>query len=68
MSNALIIVVVTEMFIGTRVGIGQRIIDNQLVYRIPEMYVAILLIGIFGFMLNKIFIKYERKIAHWSGH
>lgn len=67
MSNVLIIVVVTEMFIGTNVGIGHRIIDNQMIYRIPEMYSAILLIGIIGYVLNKLFIRYEKRIVHWSG-
>jgi len=56
------------MFIGTTVGIGHRIIDNQLVYRIPEMYVAIFLIGIIGYILNKLFIRYEKNLVHWSGN
>ena len=67
MSNALIIVVVTEMFIGTSIGIGHRIIDNQMVYNIPEMYSAILIIGTVGYILNKLFIRYEKRIVHWSG-
>jgi ABC-type nitrate/sulfonate/bicarbonate transport system permease component len=67
MSNALIIVVVTEMFIGTSIGIGHRIIDNQMVYNIPEMYSAILIIGTIGYILNKLFIRYEKRIVHWSG-
>lgn len=67
LSTALIVVVVTEMFIGTQIGIGKRIIDFQLVYRIPEMYTAILLIGTIGYFLNKLFISQEKRIVHWSG-
>lgn len=67
LSTSLIIVVVTEMFIGTQRGLGKRIIDFQLVYRIDEMYAAILLVGIAGYFLNKLFIKHEKKIVHWSG-
>ena len=67
LSTSLIIVVVTEMFIGTEIGLGKRIIDFQLVYRIPEMYAAILLVGTVGFILNKLFISQEKKIVHWSG-
>ncbi|MCC6691335.1 MAG: ABC transporter permease [Bacteroidia bacterium] len=67
LSTSLIIVVVTEMFIGTQIGLGKRIIDFQLVYRIPEMYAAILLVGIAGYILNKLFISQEKRVVHWSG-
>jgi NitT/TauT family transport system permease protein len=66
-SLSLVIVVVTEMFIGTNFGLGHRIIDAQLVYRIPEMYAVILITGILGFLVNKGFILTEKKIVHWKG-
>ena len=67
LSLGLIVVIVTEMFIGTTVGLGRRIIDAQLVYRVPEMYAAIILTGILGYVLNRLFLWYERKTIHWSG-
>ena len=66
-SLSLVIVVVTEMFIGTNFGLGHRIIDAQLVYRIPEMYAVILITGILGFLINKGFIFAEKRIVHWKG-
>ena len=66
-SLSLIIVVVTEMFIGTNFGLGHRIIDAQLVYRIPEMYATILIVGTLGFLINKGFILAEKRIVHWKG-
>jgi len=66
-SLSLVIVVVTEMFIGTNFGLGLRIIDAQLVYKIPEMYAAILITGVLGFLINKGFIFAERKTVHWKG-
>ena len=66
-SLSLVIVVVTEMFIGTNFGLGHRIIDAQLVYRISEMYATILIMGIFGFLINKGFIFAENRIVHWKG-
>ncbi len=66
-SLSLIIVVVTEMFIGTDFGLGHRIIDAQLVYKIPEMYAVIFITGILGFIINKGFISLENKIFHWKG-
>lgn len=65
-SLSLIIVVVTEMFIGTNFGLGFRIINAQLVYKIPEMYSIIFLTGIFGFLMNKGLILVERKVVHWT--
>lgn len=67
LSISLVIVVVTEMFIGTNYGLGHRIIDAQLVYKIPDMYGAILLTGALGYLLNKILILIEKKVVHWKG-
>jgi NitT/TauT family transport system permease protein len=66
-SLSLIIVIVTEMFIGTNAGLGKRIIDAQLVYQTADMYGAILMTGIIGFTLNKIMMFIENKVVHWKG-
>jgi ABC-type nitrate/sulfonate/bicarbonate transport system permease component len=67
LSLSLVIVVVTEMFIGTSHGLGHRIIDAQLSYQIPDMYGSILITGTLGYLLNKILIVLEKKIVHWKG-
>ena len=66
-SMALLVVVVTEMFIGTELGLGQRIYNAHLIYRIPEMYAAIIITGLLGYSVNKIFIFAEKRIVHWAG-
>lgn len=66
-SIALILVVVTEMFIGTTVGLGYRIYNAQLVYRTPEMYASILLTGVIGYGLNQCFSFAEKRLIHWGG-
>lgn len=66
-SLSLIIVVVTEMFIGINFGLGHRIINAQLVFRTSEMYAAIMIAGILGYLINKIFIFFEKRIIHWAG-
>lgn len=66
-SLSLVIIVVTEMFIGTTSGLGRRIIDSQITYEIPTMYATILLAGILGYLLNVIFIAVEKRFLHWSG-
>ena len=67
LSLAVVVVVVTEMFIGTTWGIGHRIFDAQQTYRIPELYAAIIVAGLIGYWLNKGFVMLERRIVHWSG-
>ncbi len=67
LSLALVIVVVTEMFIGTVHGLGHRIIDAQLVYRTADMYMAIFVTGWIGFGLNKGLGILERRFVHWQG-
>ncbi len=66
-SFALIVVIVTEMFIGTDVGLGKRIMDAQLVYQTADMYAAILATGFLGFFLNKLMMLVENKVVHWKG-
>jgi NitT/TauT family transport system permease protein len=67
LSISLVIVVVTEMFIGTKYGLGHRIINAQLTYRISDMYLSILTTGILGYILNKILLLFEKRIIHWKG-
>jgi len=66
-SMALVIVIVAEMFIGSDVGLGHRIIDSQQVMNVREMYAAILAAGALGYALNILFLLFERRIVHWSG-
>lgn len=67
LSLSLVVIIAVEMFIGTRVGLGQRIFDSQLTFRIPELYATILLAGIVGYLLNKIFLSIESRLIHWTG-
>lgn len=67
LSMSLLVVIVTEMFLGTEVGLGHRIYDAHLIYRIPEMYASIIIVGLLGYFLNKIFVWVERRSIHWAG-
>jgi len=66
-SIALIVVIVTEMFIGTQLGLGRRIVDFQYIYNITGMYAVIILTGMVGYAMNTLFMIAEKKIIHWSG-
>lgn len=67
LSLALILVVVTEMLIGTNVGLGQEIFDSYASYRIAELYTYIIIIGFLGYGLNKGFLFFEKRTIHWTG-
>jgi len=67
LSLSLIIIVVTEMFIGTRSGLGMRIYDFHLMFRSADMYAVILVVGIMGYALNKGVEVAESRLVHWSG-
>jgi ABC-type nitrate/sulfonate/bicarbonate transport system permease component len=66
-SLSLVVIIVTEMFIGTTWGLGRQIIDAQITYEIKAMYAVILLTGIVGYLLNLLFSITERQVLHWSG-
>lgn len=66
-SLALVVIVVAEMFIGARDGMGKRIIDAQISYDLTDMYGSILVSGALGYMLNLFFIQVETRFVHWSG-
>ncbi len=66
-SLSLVIIVLTEMFIGTPSGLGRKIIDSQITYEIPTMYAIIILTGIIGYILNLLFLVAEKRVLHWNG-
>lgn len=66
-SFALVIVIVAEMFIGSTDGLGQRVINAQMIFNMPEMYAAIFTAGVLGYSMNLVFILVERHFVHWGG-
>jgi len=66
-SYGMVIVIFSEMFIGTDSGLGRVIIDTQTVYKIPEMYAAVILTGLIGYLLNKLALRTEKSLIHWEG-
>lgn len=66
-SLTLVVIIVAEMFIGSTHGMGQRIIDSQQVFDMPQMYASIIATGVMGYALNQIFLIAENKFVHWKG-
>ena len=67
LSLSLIVTVVSEMFIGTETGLGQRIYDSYLTSSVTTLYALLLVLGFVGYALNKISIALEKRIVFWAG-
>jgi ABC-type nitrate/sulfonate/bicarbonate transport system permease component len=61
---ALIVAVVTEMIAGNQ-GIGHYLILMQYAVRAQDMYAAILMLALSGYLLNKLFMLIEQRLIHW---
>lgn len=66
LSLALVLTVVVEMFFGSENGLGKKIYDYHLLFDTPEMYAAIIITGVIGYLLSKGFIVVERFFLHWA--
>ena len=66
-SLALVIIVVAEMFIGSRDGLGHSVFEAQQLFDMPRMYAAIFAAGALGYVLNLLFLSVERSFVHWGG-
>ncbi len=67
LSLALIAVIVSEMFIGTQKGLGQRVFDAYTVNLTVDLYAVLLFCGFLGFLVNRLFVVLERRIVFWAG-
>lgn len=65
-SFAFALVVVTEMFLSANEGLGKMIYDFYLQYRISDMYASIIILGLTGFVINQLYILFERNYIFWS--
>ena len=61
---ALIVTVVAEMIAGSE-GIGYHLMTMQFAMRAGDMYAAILLLAIVGYVLNFAMVRAERRVLHW---
>lgn len=60
-------VVVAAELIAAQQGLGYVIMDAATFFRIPVVYVGVLLIGVVGFLLESGVSGIERKFIHWRG-
>lgn len=63
--NQSIIMVIISEIIASSAGIGYYIENAQWTYNITGMWSGLLLIGIIGFVLNKVFQLFEYRVLAW---
>ena len=59
--------VVAAELIAAQVGLGYMIMDAATFYRIPDVYIAIIIIGIIGLVLELLETALENRFIHWQG-
>lgn len=67
LTQSLIVVVVSEMFIGTDHGLGQRVYDSYLTNSVSTLYALLIVLGVIGYVLNKLFLVLESRLIFWTG-
>lgn len=61
---AVAVVVITEM-VASGEGLGAFILNTSISYRVPQMYAGILVVGVFGYLLNRAFLALENVVLAW---
>ncbi len=64
LSLAVVLMVISEMVAATN-GVGFFLLQSQRSFAIPEMWSAILLLGLLGYALNAVFMRVERRALRW---
>jgi len=67
LSLALVVEIVAEMFLGSQSGLGRRIFNSTSIFEMEEAYATVLLVGLLGYLLNKLIIFIQKKLVHWEG-
>jgi len=62
---SLIVAVVTEMLAGSE-GVGYFIVSMEYAMRANDMYAAIILLSVLGYVLNRLFVLLEAKYIRWA--
>lgn len=60
-------VVVAAELVGAQSGLGFMISDAALLFRIPEVFIGIALIGVIGLAMNLTLNHIESRVVHWKG-
>ena len=67
-SLSIIIIIVTEMLVGSKFGLGTRVQNVQITSNIPDLFATIIVIGLIGVLFNKLLIWLDKKYVFWKAN
>jgi NitT/TauT family transport system permease protein len=59
--------VVAAELVAAQVGLGYMIMDAATFFRVKDVYVGLIAIGIIGFLLESTIAFVEQRVVHWHG-
>jgi len=59
--------VVAAELVGAQSGLGYLVMDAATFFRIPDLYIGIILIGLIGFLIELVERRMENRLLHWRG-
>jgi NitT/TauT family transport system permease protein len=65
LGTAWMTIVAAELTGGTPIGLGRLMVNYSELLRIPEVVVAMVLIGLIGFLFNEILLLLEKYLFRW---
>jgi len=66
-SLALLVCVTAEFVVGAGGGLGSYMQQQQSAVRIPQLYAAVFLVGLLGYVVNAGLRAAERRVVFWGG-
>jgi NitT/TauT family transport system permease protein len=60
-------IVVAAELIAAQAGLGFLVMDATTFFRVPDVYVGIIIIGTIGLLLELATVALERSLLHWQG-
>jgi NitT/TauT family transport system permease protein len=60
-------IVVAAELIAAQAGLGFMVMDAATFFRVPNVYIGIIIIGLIGVMLEVITLAIDRRLLHWMG-
>lgn len=61
-----LLVVAAEM-VSAQAGLGYMILDAATFFRVPYIYIGVLLIGLIGLAIDSLLAALQHRIVHWEG-
>lgn len=60
-------VVIAAELVGAQRGLGYVIMDASTFFRLPYIYIGIILLGLLGLLMEILIVRIERATLHWVG-